>query len=656
MPATDLRYRQVHLDFHTSEHIARIGADFDAELFAGVLSRAQVDSVTCFARCHHGWIYYDTTNSPERRHPHLQRDLLREQIQACHAQGIRVPVYITVQWDHYTAEHHPEWLCVTPAGQIQGTPPYEAGFYRKLCINTPYVEWLKAHVQEILDILPVDGLFFDIVQPNDCSCAYCRREMLDRNLDPADAVARQEFGRQTVNRFKQDMTRFVRQSNADCTLFYNAGHVGPRHRAVAGAYTHWELESLPSGGWGYLHFPLTMRYARTLGLDCLGMTGKFHTSWGDFHSFKNLSALEFECFQMLALNARCSIGDQLHPEGRICEPTYALIGAVYSQVKAREPWCRDAEPVTEIGVYHPEEFTGGHISLPQSAMGAVRMLQEGGHQFDLVDTATALEPYRLVVLPEAVPLTAGLRDRLDRFVADGGAVIAAGNGGLDEDGRGMGVRALGAAPFSPDFVLPSGPLGKGLADTAHVMYQRGLQVEPDAGAEVLAWTELPYFERHWRHFCSHRHTPSAGRQGYPAVVRQGRTIHFAHPIFSQYARNAPRWCKQLFLNALDLLLPDPLVRVVGPSTLLTALNRQGSANRLVLHLLHYIPERRGADFDVVEDVIPLYDLRVSIRVTGVAGVSCVPQREKLEWMDSDGRVEFTVPAVQGHQMVEIELD
>jgi hypothetical protein len=34
----------------------------------------------------------------------------------------------------------------------------------------------------------------------------------------------------------------------------------------------------PSGGWGYMHFPLTVRYARGLGIDCMGMTGKFHTS------------------------------------------------------------------------------------------------------------------------------------------------------------------------------------------------------------------------------------------------------------------------------------------------------------------------------------------------------------------------------------------
>ena len=110
MTEPEMRFRQVHLDFHTSEAIAGVGADFDPGRFAATLERARVDSVTCFARCHHGWMYYDTKLFPERLHPGLVRPgLLAEQIDACHRRDIRVPVYVTVQWDHYTAERHPEW-------------------------------------------------------------------------------------------------------------------------------------------------------------------------------------------------------------------------------------------------------------------------------------------------------------------------------------------------------------------------------------------------------------------------------------------------------------------------------------------------------------------------------------------------------------------
>lgn len=49
-----MRFRQIHLDYHTSEKILGIGADFDPEAFAATLQKARVNSITCFGRCHHG--------------------------------------------------------------------------------------------------------------------------------------------------------------------------------------------------------------------------------------------------------------------------------------------------------------------------------------------------------------------------------------------------------------------------------------------------------------------------------------------------------------------------------------------------------------------------------------------------------------------------
>ena len=92
MSKLDLRFRQIHLDFHTSEEIAGIGAEFDPDEFASTLEKARVNSITCFARGHHGWIYFDSVKFPERKHPYLTRNLLKEQIEACHARDIRVPI------------------------------------------------------------------------------------------------------------------------------------------------------------------------------------------------------------------------------------------------------------------------------------------------------------------------------------------------------------------------------------------------------------------------------------------------------------------------------------------------------------------------------------------------------------------------------------
>jgi hypothetical protein len=140
------------------------------------------------------------------------------------------------------------------------------------------------------------------------------------------------------------------------------------------------------------------------------------------------------------------------------------------------------------------------------------------------------------------------------------------------------------------------------------------------------------------------------------VVRKGRVIYFAHPLFTQYNQNAPRWCKRLFLNALALLLPEPLLRHQGPSTLQVSLTEQAAQDRRVLHALHYIPERRGMDFDVIEDIIPLYNVPFSVRADRpVKRVACVPQEAALDFRQNGGRVEFTLPELVGHQMIVLEF-
>jgi hypothetical protein len=678
-PPSDLNFRQIHLDFHNWGDYPDFLAKFDPEAFAETLARARVNSVTLFARCAQGWMYYDSKMFSEHKHPNLKRNLLPEQIAACHKRGIRTPIYTIIQCDPVTAQEHPEWRIITKDGkqyQWVGDGSYVPTFWHMLCVNSPYRDFLKAHVKEILGMMPVDGFFFDIVIPMDCSCKWCRADMEKRGIDPSDDAARLAFAHRMLNDWMVEMTAFVRGISKDCGIFYNSGHIGPRHHDVIRAFTHLELESLPSGGWGYLDFPLTVRYARTLGLDCMGMTGKFHTSWGDFHSYKNKAALEFECFNMLALNAKCSIGDQLHPNGRLDPVAYDLIGSVYGQVESKEPWCRNAVPVTEIAIVHPEEFEGGESQkLPKSAMGATRMLQEGRHQFDLVDSGQDFSRYRVLVLPDNIPMTPEFAEKLENYLARGGSVIASFESGMDP-GRGefalqsLGIRKKSDGPKDPEgrpargrfypqnqyaeYLRPEDPIAKGMAKTEYVMYARGMDLEAIKG-DVLAWSIRSYFDRTWQHYCSHLQTPSSGQKSGPAVVRNGNAVYFAHPLFSQYQKNASLWCRDLFLNALEMLLPDPIVRVTAPSSTLATVNEQPGEKRYVLHLLNYIPERRGEDFDTIEEVIPLYQVAVSVKVkNAVRKVVCVPEQRELKFKRHQERVEFVLPELRGHQMIALE--
>jgi len=110
------------------------------------------------------------------------------------------------------------------------------------------------------------------------------------------------------------------------------------------------------------------------------------------------------------------------------------------------------------------------------------------------------------------------------------------------------------------------------------------------------------------------------------------------------------------LNALNLLIPEPLVRHHGPSTLQVTVNEQQTQNRWIVHLLHYIPERRSQTIDILEDVIPLYQVSLSVKTArAVKSIALVPQQEDIPFQQGNDKTQFIVPRLDGHQMVEIKF-
>ena len=47
-----MNFRQVHLDFHTSEKIDGIGSRFDKKQFQNALKKGHIESITLFSKCH----------------------------------------------------------------------------------------------------------------------------------------------------------------------------------------------------------------------------------------------------------------------------------------------------------------------------------------------------------------------------------------------------------------------------------------------------------------------------------------------------------------------------------------------------------------------------------------------------------------------------
>ena len=337
-----LRFRQVHLDFHTSGAIEGVGSKFDKVQFQLALKTGNVNSIACFSKCHHGFSYHPTKVG--KQHPHLQFNLLGAQYEAAKEIDVNVPIYLSAGFDDVASVAHPEWREVDIEGKkVPGE--FEAGFH-KMCFNSPYLDYLCEQIKEVAEQFPDgDGIFLDIIAQGLCCCKWCMASMKAEGLDAAVEGDRQKCAEFVIERYYEETTAVCKSLRQDMPVFHNSGHIQRGNRKILEYFSHLELESLPTGGWGYDHFPVSAKYCMNLPFDFMGMTGKFHTTWGEFGGFKHPNALQYECSAMLAYGAKCSVGDQLHPTGEMDISTYKIIGSAYEQVQTKEQWCENVENI-----------------------------------------------------------------------------------------------------------------------------------------------------------------------------------------------------------------------------------------------------------------------------------------------------------------------
>ena len=130
-----LPFRQVHLDFHTSELIPDIGRQFDKKQFQEMLKTGHVNSINIFSKCHHGWAYHETEKN--EKHPNLKFDLLSEMIAACDEIGVGTQIYISAGLDEKIARKHPDWLIRDKDERCGWNGGFMNAGYHLFCFNSP---------------------------------------------------------------------------------------------------------------------------------------------------------------------------------------------------------------------------------------------------------------------------------------------------------------------------------------------------------------------------------------------------------------------------------------------------------------------------------------------------------------------------------------
>jgi len=531
--------RKIHGDFHTAGYIAGVGKDFDADVYGRTLAEAGVNAICVFAKGHHGYVYYNTRIGT--RHPGLDFDLLKAQIEACHTYGIQIWAYFSIGRDEL----------YTSTLQQEVADPDRRNIRMPVTVDGPYVQdQVWPMVTEVVRDYDVDGIFFDYTDS-------------------------EEFVQQTIRLIKSIKPGVVVACN----------HQWLKSRTGLADLDVLELESwdhkMPNYHWQYY-----ARYARGT-VPMTAMTTRFWISWGDFGGVADEAMLRFHTATALANGCLVCIGDHLHPYGRLEPAVYERIGRVLRDAADVEEFVIDSASVPYVAMTRPLDMSHAFNANQCAA------LIDGSIHFTVIDPTQDPDDFKAVVVPDAAIVGADQAARLETYVRGGGRLILMGQLSAELQ-KLAGVEVGDEQPQS--YVrgtehLPSVPA----ADL--YTYEPVLPARALAGTKVLAPIVWPL--NHGTIHRSLRNSPSSDvPSGWAAVtcrqVDRGQVAYSAVPLLDVYAKWGYTPMRQILTDLLDRMIPpaERIAQVRSATPLEVSVTRKGE--RLIVHLVHCPQSRRAA--------------------------------------------------------------
>lgn len=616
----------LHFDFHTMPGIKDIFKNFDAEKFAEDLKNARVRYINFFARCNIGFSYYNTKIGI--KYPGLERDILKEVLEACHKRGIGVTAYFNAGLNHEHTYLHQDWMVVDKEGKvIRGDKT--ANFFRMPCYNTGFFDHLKAEVLEVVNNYDVDGIFLDCMMPRPCYCSKCLEKMA---LEGVDISSDDEVINYSHRLIKSVEKRIRAEIKKDIRVFFNT----EREDNLPECISHAEVECLPAGIWGYDYLYPHAGYFRTKYDDLVYMSGRFSDNWGDFGGIRPLVAFEHDMFDALANGYQLSFGDHLHPVDGLSKTVIERTGIVFKKMDEYAPFVNGTKFVNDVAILYPHTAN----LFFDKIRGLSRLLLELKVPYNVYDEYGDFSKEKVLIVPgECHEFDAIVKEKLVAFSKNGGKILFVGTACSF-------AKELGLVDFAE--------VSDDTTDNAYFileengekwsMYNPCVLLKNKSANEIGKYVKGIFPNRVWDGRHGYFYRPQGEVTDYSAVLYKENIALICFDLCTAYANSFLIEQRDLFELALNKLLLERSFVTSGFNAG-TIITMTANEDRKIIHVKATVPELRNGK-GVTENHTLIKGGTISVK--GEYKVYAIPKSVEIKAEIKDGITTFTTGEVLGY--------
>lgn len=637
------RFAGLHLDFHAGLSDSGIGKTFTPGMIDSMLRIIQPDFIQVDCKGHAGISSYPTkVGNPA---PAFAKDIMRiwREVTARH----RVPLFAHYSgvWDNQALALHPHWARTNADGGRSETATSLFSAYTD--------SLLIPQLKELAVDYKLDGVWVD----GDCwvlGTDYAPAAKAAFTKATGISVVPQKPGEP----YYFEWMEFHRKAFRDyITKYANAVHkVAPRFMVTS----NWSFSSMMPEP---VNIPVdylsgdvagsNSLYSSAFESRCLALQGKpwdlmsWSFAWkNNSKGTKSLPQLQQEAAEVLAQGGGFQTYWQQNRDGSPEPYQFRKMADIVRFCNERKAYTFKGESVPQIGLLYStyawkrNETNNLYTAHYQEALkGVLNLLLDSRLPVDILmdhQLPGRLSQYPMLVVPEWPHIDPSIRAQLTEYVNNGGKLLIIGAEAVADFKNQLGIS------FS-DSVQKKTTLFAGLNDRIVVMHTDYQPVKLSANATQIG---VRLKADDWR-FKTEECLASIRSYG------KGQIAGIYMNMGGFYNSNQNALSKELVSSVIKEMVPSFVSTVEGSSNVHQVLTRKNG--RLYVHLINTNGPHNNPTVLVYDEVAPLKDIRVSLRLPKKPSkVVLQPGNKTLPSSFENGLLRLTIPEVNIYEIVEIE--